>query len=439
MYGRTLLQHEPGATTDLLIDLCNGDLGKKPLESTTNLDEVKDSNTTSSGPTALTYLGLNRVQELFGGENQSQGKGIKDGGLTSASEKPGAGIVERKPTANDNSPNTAKVEEIPPYTPPSPTQFFAHFVDHRDHFVRFLEAVADSLWGQSVTNTSPIPTVGKLPNVNGNVSTTDPDDAVESDQREVWNTLLELYLITIQSSDPETAKISRLKALNLLLRSAEIPYDPMHALILCSTSGFTDGLVGLWESMGMYEDVLRFWMDKDKASMSINGQNNTDERLPSDEVLRYLDLYGPTNTHLYPLVLRYLTSSPHILSRHPKQLAQLLSHIDDYHIMPPLAVVQLLSRNSVASVGSVKDWLKAKVEETKQDVESDKHLVDSYRSETKTKQEELRELANPKVPEVFQVTRCAACGGQLDLPSVHFMCKHSYHQRYALSTFPFLQ
>lgn len=30
---------------------------------------------------------------------------------------------------------------------------------------------------------------------------------------------------------------------------------------------------------------------------------------------------------------------------------------------------------------------------------------------------------------MFQVTQCAACNGQLTLPAVHFMCKHSYHQR----------
>ena len=32
---------------------------------------------------------------------------------------------------------------------------------------------------------------------------------------------------------------------------------------------------------------------------------------------------------------------------------------------------------------------------------------------------------------VFQVTRCSACGAPLDLPTVHFMCKHSFHQRFA--------
>lgn len=30
---------------------------------------------------------------------------------------------------------------------------------------------------------------------------------------------------------------------------------------------------------------------------------------------------------------------------------------------------------------------------------------------------------------MLQVTRCSNCGGTLDLPVVHFLCKHSFHQR----------
>ena len=32
-------------------------------------------------------------------------------------------------------------------------------------------------------------------------------------------------------------------------------------------------------------------------------------------------------------------------------------------------------------------------------------------------------------PAVFQARRCSSCGGNLDLPTVHFLCKHSFHQR----------
>ena len=43
---------------------------------------------------------------------------------------------------------------------------------------------------------------------------------------------------------------------------------------------------------------------------------------------------------------------------------------------------------------------------------------------------QVEELTDPDKPKVFHVTQCAACQGGLDLPAVHFMCGHSYHQRY---------
>ena len=43
---------------------------------------------------------------------------------------------------------------------------------------------------------------------------------------------------------------------------------------------------------------------------------------------------------------------------------------------------------------------------------------------------QVNELSDTAHPQVFHVTRCSSCHGQLDLPSSHFMCKDSYHQRY---------
>lgn len=63
----------------------------------------------------------------------------------------------------------------------------------------------------------------------------------------------------------------------------------------------------------------------------------------------------------------------------------------------------------------------------------DQELINSYRLETAAKLKQVEELSDPEHPRVFHVTRCSTCAGQLDLPSVHFMCNHSYHQRYVPS------
>jgi hypothetical protein len=60
----------------------------------------------------------------------------------------------------------------------------------------------------------------------------------------------------------------------------------MHALILCLSHSYAPGLVLVWEKMGIYEDVLRFWMDRD-------GEGNTPEAssqvvLPPDRICTHL-------------------------------------------------------------------------------------------------------------------------------------------------------
>ena len=41
--------------------------------------------------------------------------------------------------------------------------------------------------------------------------------------------------------------------------------------------------------------------------------------------------------------------------------------------------------------------------------------------------QELEQLGSK--PVVFQARRCTSCNRSLDLPTVHFLCKHSFHQR----------
>ena len=48
---------------------------------------------------------------------------------------------------------------------------------------------------------------------------------------------------------------------------------------------------------------------------------------------------------------------------------------------------------------------------------------------------QVKDLSDTVHPQVFHVTRCSSCHGQLDLPSSHFMCKDSYHQRYVEDAF----
>lgn len=385
-----MLQSLPEETTQLLIDLCTvppgsfvggNDGSSTPVVTKSILPPSSSTSTggVGSGPSYLSYLALGRSQPTTS--------------ITSDISPPSPSI---KTLRQENIPSSSTV--VPPLsssTPqqqqslvaqqaiplskqnmklPSPRVYFAHFVDHMEQFVVFLETVAFRRYGQSADEGSVVDHVSthRRPREATSTSTGSSTSAFvvvndaedREDQVAIWNTLLELYL-TLPGSEKEDEREGgrgrefKLKAMKVL-RSSMLPYDPTHALILCSTNGFTDGLILLWEKLGMFEDIIRFW---------ISQASDNNDSTASRKVMETLKTYGPNRPNLYPLVLRFLTSTPEVLAKHREDLKNTLEYIEQEGIMPPIAVVQLLSRNGVASVGLVKEWLMMRIREGKEEIE----------------------------------------------------------------------
>jgi hypothetical protein len=353
----------PDETTQLLIEICTG---TDPLVS--EPDSLPMPSKPTGGGSYLSYLALR-------GPTTTSAPAPAPAPATPISIDPpvssGASIRTARPTERaprreptlDGSrgpspPSTLLAAPAPPQVKrPSPRLYFANFVGHREHLLVFLEAVALRRWGQSIDEPKESKDGAAGQSGDGSTSAEDPAEAV--DQQAVWNTLLELYL-TLASAAGDGARSDALreKALQLLSAADHLPYDPMHALILCATRSFTPGLVLLWERLGMHEDVLRFWMEQDRRGIAGAGT----------EVMRCLAKYGEEAPQLYKLALRFFTSAPELVSRHSLDLAEVLRVVEERRILPPLGVVQVLSRNEVASVGLVKEWLLARIRTAREEV-----------------------------------------------------------------------
>ncbi|WAQ88535.1 hypothetical protein PtA15_9A662 [Puccinia triticina] len=251
----------------------------------------------------------------------------------------------------------------------------------------------------------------------------------EEDREAVWGTLLELYLQTSAEAGDGRARM-RSRAMSLLKKGAEgskLRYEPTQALIVCLTHDFVPGIVLLYDRLGMVEDILRFWIDRADSVESLEAQE------AQSRIFECLEKYGDAHPELYPIVLRYLaTSPPQLLSSPNGQLNGLqkaLDHIEKRKILSPIEVIEILSKpGSSASIGTVKTYLLNQVTNQKHQMNSDLDLINSYRKEVDKKRTELHELVEK--PKIFNLNnKCASCFTPLDLPVVHFMCQHSYHQR----------
>lgn len=186
---------------------------------------------------------------------------------------------------------------------------------------------------------------------------------------------------------------------------------PTNILLVSHLSNFGDGTKLVREQRGLYMDIFRSYTSvKDTAG-----------------AIEALRKYGPEEPKLYPAALTYFTSSEPILKEASKELEAVLKRIDQDGLMAPLQIVQALAQSRTATMGLIKPYLTKIVARERAEVVANRNLINSYRADTEVKRQEVGELETKAI--TFSATRCSLCGTTLDLPVVHFMCKHSFHQR----------
>lgn len=84
--------------------------------------------------------------------------------------------------------------------------------------------------------------------------------------------------------------------------------------------------------------------------------------------IKALRKYGPEEPQLYPAALAYFTSSPKVLDEAGDELNVVLKKIDDKGLMAPIQVIQILSTNAVATMGTVKQYLSESIEKERKEI-----------------------------------------------------------------------
>lgn len=276
----------------------------------------------------------------------------------------------------------------PTYSPPPPRTAFSSFIDHPDEFIVFLEACLEY------------------------------EDWSDSDRTDLSTTLFEMYLHKSNEKKGDEHREEWEKKAKALIDSqgqgpdSKIPISNANVLLLSHLSDFRDGTTLVKEQSGLLFDIFRSYTSaKDTAG-----------------ALRALRKYGPDEPQLYPAALAYLTSDARVLDEAgPGELAAVLGRIDEGGLMAPLQVVQTLGKNAVATMGMLKPYLAGRIERERRDIAANRRAAEACRAETGLRRAEIGALGSK--PAVFQATRCSGCGAPLELPVVHFLCKHSFHQR----------
>ena len=180
------------------------------------------------------------------------------------------------------------------------------------------------------------------------------------------------------------------------------------ALILCQRAGFTPGLLHLYQQAGLYDQILNHHL----------GAGNWESGLQACR------RFGPSRPQLWVTALQQVAACGAEVP--PAQFREVLDQVERHKLLSPLQVVSTLSSCPTATLGVVRDYLLRTIDLEEKSIAEDRKVIDQYQQQSKEVRAKIDRL-NGQVT-VFQSTKCSVCGQELELPTVHFLCGHGFHQ-----------
>ncbi|XP_042231236.1 vacuolar protein sorting-associated protein 11 homolog isoform X2 [Homarus americanus] len=226
----------------------------------------------------------------------------------------------------------------------------------------------------------------------------------------LYTTLLAEYLHQYSLAPEGQEQVALGEKVMELLRSSDNEYCRDHALLLCDKHKFHDGKLLLWEQAGMYEELLAWYAELGDM----------------DSMLAVCFRKSQQQPRLWCSALKLLTSESSLTPPDPQHLMNCLNNIEQKGLLPPLEVVDQLATSPHISLGQVREYLLRVVSTHSATLASETTRTQQYSEETARMRETIRELRTSATP--FTATKCNICNNELELPSVHFLCRHSFHQ-----------
>ena len=195
------------------------------------------------------------------------------------------------------------------------------------------------------------------------------------------------------------------------LRNPNAKYNSDHVLVMCQLHNFHPGTLLLYEKKELYGEILKHHIQHCNVSAAVATCRK----------------FGGQNPGLWLQTLQFIANDcSYDNPSQTEQISEILSVVEQNRLMSPLLVVRTLASSPNANLGLVREFLKNAILVEDRQTRDDEAVIEQYRVDTAKIKEHTSTLKGDAT--TFQVSKCSACNHTLEIPSVHFLCKHSYHQ-----------
>ncbi|RZF44682.1 hypothetical protein LSTR_LSTR000634 [Laodelphax striatellus] len=223
----------------------------------------------------------------------------------------------------------------------------------------------------------------------------------------VYNTLVEHYLQVWSKLSVFTGKLHYEQKIIKILESPESNCDKHQVLILCQAVNFRPGLILLYEENKMYQQILQYHLTQKDYSSAI----------------ACCQRFGNQDSSLW---VQALWAGARDKDVPPSILKDILYVIESKQLLSPLEVVDAVCSWNSVEIGDVRSYLNSVLRTELKTTDHEQALIQKYTQDSSRIRKLIHDIQNS--PITFQGSRCSACNNQLELPSVHFLCQHSFHQ-----------
>ncbi|KAI8439250.1 hypothetical protein MSG28_013089 [Choristoneura fumiferana] len=231
----------------------------------------------------------------------------------------------------------------------------------------------------------------------------DPDDYIHmflSNSEQLIEFLEHMTAADVQAKSPDK-KAEYEEKIMKVLRDPTANYDKDQTLVICQMLGFRAGILHLWRA----QVALHMRAGEAEAALDVCRRR------------------GALAPRLWLDVLWWRSPNNPPATEH---LPELLSVIASEKLLSPILVVDCLASISSYTLGDVRKYLTDVLKSESDVITREQELAAKYKAESGKMKTHIHTLQHE--PVTFQSSKCAACNRPLELPSVHFLCQHSFHQ-----------
>jgi hypothetical protein len=220
-----------------------------------------------------------------------------------------------------------------------------------------------------------------------------------------YNTILGLLMRSFNSTGRRKRETS--DKVMRILQNSDANYDIDQILMLCAANSFDPGLLYLYRKSKNYRLLQQHFIRNKDA----------------ENVVKCCQDYGSADPQLWVEAVYFFRDN---LPTSERQVATVLTEIDNLHLMQPLTVIDTLCQNDRLPLACMREYMVRFLTLESEMIAENEKMILQDKDETEKMRQAIDELRT--TPRTFQAAKCSGCNKSLDVPSVHFYCSHSYHQ-----------